>query len=90
VYGKIARLDEHTGPHASHEFLFGYELAMMFDQRDKDLESATAKAQRLFAVKQQPLHGKQMERAKGEGPRQRTIDLAGIHHQTAVQIRSSI
>src|SRR4029077_10857594 len=31
VYSKIAGLDEHIGPHASHEFLFG--LAITFDQR---------------------------------------------------------
>jgi hypothetical protein len=49
VYCKIARLDEHIGPRPSHEFLFGYELAMTFDQRDKDLERTTAKAQRLIA-----------------------------------------
>jgi hypothetical protein len=44
---KIARLDEHVGPHAGHEFLFAYERAMTFDQRDEDLESTTAKVQRL-------------------------------------------
>ena len=64
MYRKIARLDEQIWPHASHEFFSGYELAMTFDQRDKDLESTTAKAQRLFAFKQQPLYGNQMERAK--------------------------
>ena len=52
---RLLELDEHIGPHAGHEFLFGYELVMTFDQRDQDLESTTAKAQRLFAFKQQPL-----------------------------------
>ena len=52
VYRKIARLDKQIGPHASHEFLSGYEFAMTFDQRDKDFDSTTANAQRLFAFKQ--------------------------------------
>jgi len=69
VYCKIARLDTQIGPHASHEFLSGYEFAMTFDQRDKELDSTTAHAQRLFAFKQQLLYGNQIERAKQEGPR---------------------
>jgi hypothetical protein len=64
VYSQIARFDEHTGPYASHELFFGYELTMTFDKRNEDLKGTTAEAHGPFGFKQQPLGGNQVERAK--------------------------
>ena len=64
VHRNIARLDEQIWPHASHEFLPGYEFTVALDQCDEDLESTAADVQRLFAFKQQPLCGNQTKRAK--------------------------
>jgi len=64
VYSQIARFNEHAGPYASHELLFGYELTMTFAKRDEALKGTTAKADGPFGFKQQPLDGNQVERAK--------------------------
>ena len=60
-------VDDRIGPCAGDEPILVDRLAGAFDERDQNIESAAAEAQRLPVIKQRPLSRNQLERSEGEG-----------------------
>ncbi len=61
---KIALHNDRARPNAGHQLLLADEFAGVLDQGDQDIKSATAEANGLVAVQQQPLRRKQAKGAE--------------------------
>ena len=63
---EIAFIDSHVGPDSSDELVLAQQSSRPSQQRDQDVERATAKSNRRISVQQQALICKYPERPEAE------------------------